>query len=364
MTHVTLKLQYLFAICIRNATMDTSRTCSNAFNANPCDVQAFIMSSLTAKQIQTQEMFIWVLTFAVFFGLMFLSFMVTHLKSERIKKAKANLALLDVNPGLTIYKNPDGAKLVQKKKKNASGGAATVVIIFGILILVAYVLATEFDQPGELGFQRKLYKSSNGNIAFKSTAYDMDSKLLDPTNHHKLDLGIIIGNNSALEPKDLYFVSSIDGQCIPMINKCDNSHQDRYVSSSYDFWRTPTLADLTLCGTLPPSRTQNSLSFFMLSPAVGDGGFRASAVVFDEMLTRWETTSKSNEVPRFDISVTAVTAYRLSVFLIGYLFPPERLHKVRVDSIETSEYTTRNVCSNPIAQFTITGTIFSLIDGL
>ena len=102
-----------------------------------------MLSSLTSRQIHTQEMFMWVMTFAVFLRLLFLSFMLTHVKSEKIKKAKENLAVLDVNPGLKIYKNPDGAKLVQKKKNNTAGGSATMVILIGIIVLVAYVLATE-----------------------------------------------------------------------------------------------------------------------------------------------------------------------------------------------------------------------------
>ena len=341
-------------LAILQQTIMESKTCSNAFYPNPCDVEAYIMSSLTAKQIQTQEMFIWVLTFAVFFGIMFLSFMVTHLKSAKIKKAKENLALLDVNPGITIYKNPDGAKLVQKKMKNSPGGAATVVIIFGILVLVSYVLATEFDQPGELGFQRKLYKSSDGKINFRSTAYDIDSKALNPHNHHNLDLGLILDD---AEPTDLYFISSDNGQCVPTINNCDKA-VNRYVTTSYDFWRLPTMTDVTLCGNLPANRLNNSFSFFMLSPAVGNGGFRASAVVFDESLTRWETSSALDVLPRFEISVTAVTAYKLSVLILEYIVPPGKLHKVRVDNIVTKDGITTNVCPNPIAQFTIIGNVF------
>ncbi len=330
-----------------------SKTCNNAFYPNPCDVQAYMMSSLTKKQIQTQEMFLWVLTFAVFFAVMFLSFMVTHLKNARIKKAKQNLAMLDVNPGITIYKNPDGAKLVQKKKKNPPGGAATVVILFGILVLVSYVLATEFDQPGELGFQRKLYKGFDGKITFRSTAYDIDSKGLNPQTNHNLDLGLIINQESA--PTELYFVASNDGPCVPQVKKCGNNARDPYIATSYDFWNTPTTVDVTLCGNLPANRANNSFSFFMLSNAVGNGGFRASAVVFDEALTRWETTSAVDVFPRFEVSVTAVTAYRLSVFLAEYIVAPPKLHKVRVDSIVTKEGITSNACPNPIAQFTITG---------
>jgi hypothetical protein len=263
---------------------------------------------------------------------------------------------------LEIYKNPDGAKLVQKKKKNTAGGSATMVILIGIIVLVAYGLATEFDQPGEHGFQRKLIKSIDSRISFKSTSLQEDRHSLSP--EHNLDIGfswvITRGHPNGTttwyrQPTDLYFVSEQDGTCIPAVYTCGRRREGRYISTTYDFWKAPVKTDFVVCGNLPADREANSLSFYLLSNTVGDGKFRAPATIFDESLTRWDTLSPTDLLPRFEISVTAVTAYQLSVFLVDYIVPPARMHKVRVDSTVTKENITMNACSNPIAQFSIIG---------
>lgn len=331
----------------------------------PCRIPPFLLSSLTERQIQTQEMFMFVLTVAIFFGIIFLSFMVTHVKSRRIKIAKEKLAALDVLPGLTIYKNPDGAKLVQEKQKNIPGGAATVVIIFGVLALVSYVLASEFDLPGEVGFQRRLMKNFEGNsMSVQSTSLESDREVLSPS--HQLQIGFIYNIESNSSGRivhslaDLRFVSETSFRSErPRAEICNiDSRRGTadHISTSYDFWTTPAQESIVLCGNLPFHRTQNNFSFYLWSD-VGTGSFRAPATIIDEALHRWDTKSPRDVFPRFEISVTAVTAYKLSVFIIDYMIPPTRLHKVRVDSIVTYENITSAICPNPIAQFSIKGNI-------